>query len=535
MTDEPGLFELEAVVRVEFDRIVAEFAAHGARVAPGLELRHGEGMLCTCDLRDGHIYVALPQRSDPTSKLKGLFLRSLLGCESEAELVRLLGLLLPWLLAHELAHHCRWHLKLFTDDHWLEEQIANRFASAVAKRRMSLSDWEDARRLLGRAFHGLAVQAGLPEQVATSFDDVLRALGRAGVLAEDALRQADRVAALFAVDPVRILRGRELGLDHRITRRREIIDDFNAVYTSDVATYMAYQVGWILIDLEGPRHLYLDSLVRDHLALRPALLECPPEPDPVPQPREIRALHAASLRVAAEPLRRWFYKRYRRSLLRLLEVDDRRMADVHVTEQLEDWGGDTETDTLPFVAELASPVLRDLFPAAVVGAPLGDDELASALVHDADRRLWALAGGASDAAAAESVRRMTLLEAAPLFRMLPAEFLLALAHPLQQVEVASGEALIHAGRVNDDVFLVVSGALDVEAHAGRIAGLGPGDVFGEMAFFTRRPRTATVRAREAAQCVVLPATDLRLFAHRHPSVLAQMARTLALRLEEARR
>jgi hypothetical protein len=530
----PGLFDLEEAVHAEFKRLVAELAAHGARVAPGLELRRGEGMLCTCDLKDGHIYVALPQRGDPTAKLKVLFLRSLLGCSSEAELVRMLHLLMPWLLAHELGHHCRWHLGLFGKDLWLEEQIANRFASAMAKHRMPLRDWEDARGLLGRAFHGLAQQAGLPEQVAASFDDVLHAMGRTGAMAESSLRQAGRVAVLFGVDPTELLRGREVGLDQRIAARRDVIDDFNAAYTSDVARYMAYQVGWILIDLDSPRHLYLDGLVRNHLATRPVLLECPPERGPAPRPDEVRALHAASRRAGTGPLKRWFYKRYRRSLLLLLEGNDARMARQSVTVHLEDWSGEADADTLPFIAGLVEPWLRGLFPAALAETQPRDDEIAAGLVQDADRRLWAFGRGALDDAAAESVRRMVLLEGAPLFRALPAEFLLGLAHALQQVEVEPGEAVIHQGRTNDDVFLVASGSLDVEKDGGCLAQILPGDVFGEMAFFTQRPRTATVRARERSACVVLPATELRLFAHRHPSVLAQMAHVLAVRLENAR-
>jgi ABC-type transport system substrate-binding protein len=48
------------------------------------------------------------------------------------------------------------------------------------------------------------------------------------------------------------------------------------------------------------------------------------------------------------------------------------------------------------------------------------------------------------------------------------------------------------------------------------------------------PRSATVRAPTAATCLVLQAPALRRVGHTHASVFAQMARTLALRLEARR-
>ena len=57
-----------------------------------------------------------------------------------------------------------------------------------------------------------------------------------------------------------------------------------------------------------------------------------------------------------------------------------------------------------------------------------------------------------------------------------------------------------------------------------------GEAFGEMAFFTREPRNATVRATQPSECLVLKGSDLRVLAFRHPSILMQMAGVLARRL-----
>jgi hypothetical protein len=129
----PGLGDLPNRVRSTFAAIVGRLRAHGIPVSPNLELRAGEGVFCWCDLENGHIYVSLPDAAEPTARLKLLFLRTLLGCDSEASLVEALDVLLPWILGHELGHHCRWYAGTLTADRWLEEQVANRFASAIAK------------------------------------------------------------------------------------------------------------------------------------------------------------------------------------------------------------------------------------------------------------------------------------------------------------------------------------------------------------------------------------------------------------------
>ena len=92
----------------------------------------------------------------------------------------------------------------------------------------------------------------------------------------------------------------------------------------------------------------------------------------------------------------------------------------------------------------------------------------------------------------------------------------------------------NTGDANDDVFILVDGELEVGTlRAGqfkRFDVIRSGEVFGEMAFFTREPRNATVRAVRPAECLVLKGSDLRLLAFDHPSILMQMAGVLARRL-----
>ena len=205
---------------------------------------------------------------------------------------------------------------------------------------------------------------------------------------------------------------------------------------------------------------------------------------------------------------------------------------------VENWTDD-EADALEFVGVLAPPDLMDLFPQRI-GARLGELEDPSAGLLDAtDVRLYRHAVRGGDPEAAATLLRLEMLDRAEVFRALPAEILLELTHELCPVRLQPGEVIIWQGETSDDVYLLVSGELDAVVGEGegarRVGTIRPGEVVGEMAFFTRAPRAATVRANGPAECFVLPATDLRLFAQRHPDVLVHMARPLARRLDRMQR
>ena len=62
----------------------------------------------------------------------------------------------------------------------------------------------------------------------------------------------------------------------------------------------------------------------------------------------------------------------------------------------------------------------------------------------------------------------------------------------------SGEVIARQGETGDRMYVIQSGQVEVTATAAegevRLSVLEVGDVFGEMALFTRTPRSATVRA-----------------------------------------
>jgi hypothetical protein len=523
-----------------FHRLISEFAAYGLLTNPRLELRQGNGLMCYSDLSDGNIYVSVPDVPDAAGKLQALFLRSLTGCRDEAQMNRFFQLLLPWGIAHELAHHYRRDHGLFGASLWKEEQLANRLASAATKYRLSPEDETELRSLLEQAIDNLSRQGATLDSAIGSADNLLQALSISGEIAVDAARNIEVMGRILRVEPEELIRAHEnlpANLVERLARTDSVIGAFDCEYGSDAVKYMLFQLGWMFLDLCSREQHYVDEFVRDGLHLTWPLLARIERGHSEPGDNEVRACFSAHHHTAftSESASRYFYKRYRTLLLHKMAASGDSSVDRQLGNALEQ-REDRDYDTLDMVSRFAPARLHDLFPRSIAREVLPPGEVESHLACSTDRRLWLhVMMGKQDENAARTLKRMAILEQAPIFRPLPAETLLDLSHSLCRVLIPEGDPIILEGRANDDVYVLTKGRLSVSKRRGggdvTVAFISPGEVFGEMAFLTRRPRSATVRAVEESECIMVKSVDLRLLAYRQPSVILQVARVLAERLE----
>ena len=107
------------------------------------------------------------------------------------------------------------------------------------------------------------------------------------------------------------------------------------------------------------------------------------------------------------------------------------------------------------------------------------------------------------------------LARAPIFSGLKRAELNALARSGKVLRFAPGELLVEEGDEAAAFFVLCSGEADVIKGLGRegervLARLAEGDFFGEMALLDGFPRSASVRAVDECECLVLVRWDFLL-------------------------
>jgi len=138
----------------------------------------------------------------------------------------------------------------------------------------------------------------------------------------------------------------------------------------------------------------------------------------------------------------------------------------------------------------------------------------------------------ADAAAVVPERQVGLLRGVPMFTPLPMTILEQIASGLVEERHDEGAEVIRQGAAGDCWYLVVEGAVEVVHDGRRVATLGPGDGFGEIALLSQRPRTATVVVREPAQVYRLPRTVFLEAVTGHPHAMIAGEALVSRRLSE---
>ena len=104
---------------------------------------------------------------------------------------------------------------------------------------------------------------------------------------------------------------------------------------------------------------------------------------------------------------------------------------------------------------------------------------------------------------------------------------------LDEVEVPKGKVLVEEGRIGLEFFLIVDGKAVVTRNGRKVATLGPGDYFGELALLDRRPRSASVVSETEMDLLVLSQRQFNGLLESVPTISRKMLAAMANRLREA--
>ncbi len=104
---------------------------------------------------------------------------------------------------------------------------------------------------------------------------------------------------------------------------------------------------------------------------------------------------------------------------------------------------------------------------------------------------------------------------------------------LDEVEVPAGKVLVEEGRIGLEFFLIVDGTASVLRKGKKVATLGPGSHFGELALLDRRPRSASVVSVTEMDVLVLSQRQFNGLLETVPTIARKMLSAMAGRLREA--
>ncbi len=104
---------------------------------------------------------------------------------------------------------------------------------------------------------------------------------------------------------------------------------------------------------------------------------------------------------------------------------------------------------------------------------------------------------------------------------------------LDEVRVPAGKLLVEEGRIGQEFFIIVEGRAAVTRNGRKVATLGEGSHFGELALLDRRPRSASVISETEMDVLVMSQRQFNGLLESVPTIARKMLSAIATRLREA--
>jgi CRP-like cAMP-binding protein len=125
-------------------------------------------------------------------------------------------------------------------------------------------------------------------------------------------------------------------------------------------------------------------------------------------------------------------------------------------------------------------------------------------------------------------RLLSILRESELFQGLTTPEMDNLITHLRMIRTQKGFEIIRQGDSWDSFYVIISGRVSVKVKKGaktnKIAELGKGEFFGEMALLVQQPRNATITSEDVSELLVLRKNEFDNILMKHP-VRAQKIRS----------
>jgi CRP-like cAMP-binding protein len=125
------------------------------------------------------------------------------------------------------------------------------------------------------------------------------------------------------------------------------------------------------------------------------------------------------------------------------------------------------------------------------------------------------------------------LQQVPLFAACSRKDLQLVARRAEDVRVAAGKTLVSEGDTGHEFFVILEGSAKVSRQGRKIASIGPGGAFGELALLEKAPRNATVTAETDMELVVLGQREFAGLIDEVPGFARKLLAGMAKRLRDA--
>lgn len=120
----------------------------------------------------------------------------------------------------------------------------------------------------------------------------------------------------------------------------------------------------------------------------------------------------------------------------------------------------------------------------------------------------------------------------PLFSACSKKELQRIARAVDEVSVDAGRVLVDQGQAGREAFIVLSGSATVKRNGRKIATLGEGEQFGELALLDHGPRTASVVADTPMRLLVISSRSFAAVLDDVPTLANKLLAALATRIRE---